>query len=449
MHRVIPLVILLLTPCLAACAPVAGPDTETPQTTATIARDGDASLMPATTTIEPTATPEDICLSEPSHPDCEEPPAVTPTPSAALPGATQTPYAPADSCTAVPRPALVLGSNISLDRLNLTVVDPFSDVECIISTDAYTAGGVAISGDTLYYPRRDRNSGTMTIWQHPFDGDPAPLPYTTTPALASPWFELTVSADGRYLVWATFSDEVEGASDARYRSTVWLGDLESERATLLWQEDEPDTLPPTIEPLFISAEENVVYFARRPYGIGGAGPFPAQYSSLYALPLDGGEPQPVFSCETPFDFCLNDVDFERRLLAVVANEGERATVRLVGFDGAEVARYTAPDANYVGDPVFGPNGDVAFIAATLERPEEGTPLFRPAAIRLWAAPYDVEPQTLAQGTDVLFDLWFWVGATHLLSGDWDDGRGLALLDLNGEPIVIPGSGGARPVMVLE
>ncbi|HSM58482.1 MAG TPA: hypothetical protein VK879_20170 [Candidatus Sulfomarinibacteraceae bacterium] len=392
-------------------------------------------------------TPLDICEIDPHHPDCEGTPALAQTPVPTLP---PTPAAAGqhDSCAGVPRPAIVLGSDISLDRLNLTVVEPFSGGGCHVASDAYTPGTLAISGDTLYYPRRDRDGGTITIVQQPFDGAPAPLPFTTTPALSAPWFGLAVAPDEQHMVWATFSDEVEGASDARFRSTVWLGDLEKERATLLWQEDEPDTLPPTIEPLFISAEENVVYFARRPYGIGGAGPFPAQYSGLYALPLNGGEPQPVFTCETPFDFCLNDVDFERRLLGTVASEGERATLHLVSFDGAEVARYTTPDANYVGDPVFGPNGDVAFIAATVERPEQQAPVFRPGAIRLWQAPYDGEPQTLAQNTDVFFDLWFWFGDNHLLSGDWDDGRGLALLSLSGERIVLPGSGTERPLMVL-
>lgn len=350
-------------------------------------------------------------------------------------------------CTSVPRPAVVLARQIELDRLDVTLLDPLGGAHCTISTRAYGPGALAAAGDALFYARRDQNGGTMTVWKHPFDGEPEPLAFTTTPAITVPWFGLAVSPDGEQMVWATFDEPREAG--ARYRSTVWFGDLQTETKTLLWQEDAPDTLPSTIEPLHISPEDNLVYFARRPYGIGGRGPFPAQYSGLYRLSLDGGRPEPLFECDTPFAMCLNEVDFERRLLAVAANEGEQPQARILGFDGTLVAQYAPPDENYVGHPIFGPQGSVVFITADLEYSDDDAPLFRAGAIRLLAPPYAGEPQTLVEVTETLFGLWHWLDGSHLVAGDWSDGQGLALLGVNGERIEIPQSGTSTPLLVLD
>ncbi len=392
----------------------------------------------------------EIEIPQQSTPEATSPVLDPPTPTSQAAATEPTTATQPASCNAVPRPALLLGSDISLDRLNLTVVNPFSGAHCSMSTtNAYSAGAVAVSGNTLYYPHRDREAGTITIWEHPFDGNPQPLPFTTTPALSAPWFGLTVSDDGRYLVWATFSDQTGDASNARYRSTVWLGDLEAGTATLLWQEDAPDTLPSTIEPLHYSAAENAIYFARRPHGIGGVGPYAGQYSGLYTLSLDGGEPQPLFTCQTEFDFCLNDVDFERRLLATVTNENEQPELRIIAFDGSTVASYSPSDANYVAQPVFSPGGDVAFIAANLERAEDRTPRFQPGSVRLLRAPYSEQPQTLFEETDAYFGLWHWVDSNHLLVSGRTAGQSLGLLNLSGEWTTIPESGNAVPITGLQ
>ncbi len=353
------------------------------------------------------------------------------------------------SCAAVPRPALVLARQIELDGLHLTVLDPLSGAQCTVRTNAYSVGDVAFIGDVLYYPVRDRAAGTMTVWRHPLDGEPAPLPFTATPAINAPWFGLAVSPNGEELVWATFDEP--GEAGARFRSAVWLGNLTAETATLLWQEDEPDTFPATVELLHFSAEEELIYFARQPYGIGGVGPYRGRYAGLFALPLDGGEPQPVFECDSPFSMCLNDVDFQRRLLATATDE-EQPEVRILDFDGALVATYAPPQADYVGNPLFAPDGAVAFIAADLVRYEDGgRPHFRRGDIRLWDAPssYAGEPRALVEATDVLFGLHIWLDSDHLVAGDWNDGQGLALLSRDGGRIALPDSGRAEALLVLR
>jgi|GEM_PF-1251584 len=379
---------------------------------------------------------------------------VTATALASDPDSEATPATSTDavSCSDIPRPAVVLGRQIDLDRLNLTILDPLGGAHCTVMTGAYTVGNLAVRGDALYYPVRDRAAGTITIWQHPLDRDPAPLPFTTTPAAAAPWFEFALSPDGtagKQIVWATFAGQETSGGQMPFPSTVWLGNEETGEKRQLWQEEGTPTLPPTIEPLYFSPDENIVYLARRPYGIGGVGPFPAQYTGLYALPLDGGEPEPLFECPTPFAMCLNDVDFERRLLAVSAGDGEQPEVRILDFDGAVVARYPAPDAEFVGQPLLGPDGDVAFIRANVEVSEAGAPRFRPGAILLWEAPYAGQPQTLVEETDSFFDLWHWFDGNHLVVDDWVDGQGLALLNLSGERTEMPQTGLSRPLLVLD
>lgn len=390
----------------------------------------------------------DALFSSLRLPDALEPPpdgATVPEPTATRTAST----APGtDSCAALPRPAAVLAQQIELDRLNLTILNPLTGVGCRLSTQAYAPGALVFSGDTLFYPRRDADAGTMTVWEQPLDGDAAPLSFTSTPALNAPWFGLAVSPGGDQVVWATFHEP--GEPGARFRSTLWLGNLQTEAKTLLWQVDDPDTFPSTIEPLHIAVDENRVYFARRPYGIGGAGPLPGQYAALYTLSLDGGEPQPLFECDTPFTMCLTEVDFERRLLAVATGEGAQPALRILDFDGSLVRQYTPPPAdNYVGSPIFSPDGSVAFITANLERPEGGPPLFRSAAVRLVAPPYSGEAQTLLQAGEGLFSLWYWLDANHLLAGDWQDGHGLAFLGVDGERIEVPQSGTATPLLILS
>ncbi|MDX1665068.1 MAG: hypothetical protein R3272_14850 [Candidatus Promineifilaceae bacterium] len=388
------------------------------------------------------------------------PPEQAATRDALLAGLTASPTATrvaggreAGACSSVPRPALLLARQVDADNLILTVREPLGGAECTLSTDAdYSAGALATAGETLYYPVRDRQSGTITIWEHPLDGAPAPLAVTTTPALGSLWFGLHVSTaggGGTQVVWATF-DEIDDGRSARFWSSVWMADLQTGTRQLLWEEEGGGTLPPSIEPLHLAVEENALYFARTPYGIGGIGPFRGRYSGLYRLPLEGpGAPEAVFACPPEFDLCLNDADFERRLVAAVVEAGEQLELRIVDFDGAVVARHAPRDGDFLGEPIFGPDGDVAFVAATVESAEDGTPVYRPGAIRLWPAPYADEPRTLVEASGPHFGLWYWFGDSQLLAGDWADGAGLALLGVDGTRIVIPQSGRSLPVGVLQ
>lgn len=384
-------------------------------------------------------------------------PFVTPTPFSGdpQPGPSATPTAPptqtgqATACTAVPRPALIFGAEIELDRVYVTVLDPLSRAQCLLMTEAYATGTLAASGDTLYYPRRDGDAGTMTVWRHALDGDPTPLSFTSTPAVSAPWFSLALSPDGQQLVWATFNEQSGDAGDSQSRSAVWLGDLQDGTVTQLWQEDSPAAFPATIEPLYVSPQENVLYFARRPFDIGTTGPLPAQYNALYTLSLDGGEPQPIFRCRDEFGFCLHDVDFERRLLTTVTGASEQPELSILDFDGALIASYAPPEDNYISQPIIGPNGDVAFITADLQETEQGTFVYRPSAIHLLAAPYTGQPQELLTTTGTYFELWRWFDGENLLATNLAGRQELTLLTLDGDLIPIPESGAANPLAVLQ
>jgi hypothetical protein len=119
----------------------------------------------------------------------------------------------------------------------------------------------------------------------------------------------------------------------------------------------------------------------------------------------------------------------------VAQLGE-GNVQVIGGDGQVVSTLTPPVTDYVGWPVFSPNGDLAFVSLTLlEGSETAPPRPNPGYISLVKPPYTGQPETLYSGNDVA-TLWEWLDDNRLTYGSMDDqgSVGTSLIGRDGQPV---------------
>jgi hypothetical protein len=109
-------------------------------------------------------------------------------------------------------------------------------------------------------------------------------------------------------------------------------------------------------------------------------------------------------------------------------------VVVLGSDGQIISTLTWPATDYIGSPVFGPGGNLAFVSATLTQAgEQALPRPNPGAISLAAPPYTGEIQTVLSDNRTV-TAWEWLDENRLIYGVMaENGNiGAALITLDGQ-----------------
>jgi hypothetical protein len=336
---------------------------------------------------------------------------------------------PNSLCPDIGRPAVVV---IDYERPGgLTLVDPTSRAECDLPFAQTPSGRIVTAAGHIYFPVFDQAANTMTVWTLRSSGEQMPLPFTTVTMENFGPYNFAVSGDGSKIAWARAMPDLE-TDPPIYRNDLWLANLDgSDQVTLLDQFQQERQY---VEPVRFSPDQSTLFYALQPDGLGGnIFSFSGRYHSMYRLPVTGGEPQQIYTCPAENLICIGDILADGSALAYV-QPGQGVVV--LGSDGQAITTLTPPATDYIGSPVFGPAGQLAFVSAILAQAgEQELPRPNPGAISLAAPPYTGEIQTLLSDNRTV-TAWEWLDENRLIYGAMAEtgNIGAALITLDGQQI---------------
>lgn len=336
---------------------------------------------------------------------------------------------PEGLCPDIARPAILV---INFQQQGgLTLVDPNSQAACDIQLKQPPYGRIVTSAGNIYYPLYDEAAKTVTIWQLSPTGEQTPLAFTGVSMEQFGPYSFTISGDGNKIAWARAVPNFE-QDPPIYRNDLWVANLDgSGQVTLLNQAEYEQRY---VDPVRFAPDNNTLYYALQPDGLGGGMfSFGGRYDSMVSLPTTGGEPHLIFACpEGENMMCIGDIAPDGSALAYV-QPGQGVVV--LGSDGAALATLTAPATDYIGSPVFGPTGNLAFVSITLtETGEPELPQPNPGTISLASPPYTGELETLVSDNTVTA-AWEWLDENRLIYGTLDPesgNTGTAIVTLDGQ-----------------
>ena len=321
---------------------------------------------------------------------------------------------PEGLCPEIKRPAMLVADYENPSGLIL--IDPESQAACAVTLSQPPFGRIATAAGKIYYPAFNPEANTITLWQLSPTGEQTPLDFTTIEA-AGP-FHFTLSRDGARIAWTQTRVNFE-VDPPVYTNTLWVanGDGTAQIALINQVENEETRY---IEPIRFAADNNTLYYALQPDGLGGLiFNFTGRYDNMYRVSTLEGQPQLIYACpEGEAMICIGDISPDGSALAV-ARSGQ-GVVEIIGSDGNLVATLTPPATDYVGIPIFGPTGNLAFVSATLTQASaEDLPRPSPGYISLASPPYTAQPQTLLSA-DGVATLWEWIDENRLAYGAMDE-----------------------------
>jgi hypothetical protein len=334
---------------------------------------------------------------------------------------------PEGLCPDIKRPAVLV---IDFERPGgVVMIDPAAQAACNFQLNEPSYGRIATAAGNIYYAVYDLAAKTVTVWQLTPAGQQMPLLFTTVDMEEFGPFNFTVSADGSKIAWARAVINMESDPPV-YRNDLWVANIDgSGQVTLLDQAEQERSY---VEPVRFSPDLNTLYYALQLDGLGGMlFSFAGRYNSVLAVPVSGGEPRVLFTCPEDQPICIGDIALDGSALAYV-QPGQGVVV--LGSDGQPIATVTPPVTGYIGSPVFGPTGNLAFVSATLaQSDEQATPRPNPGAINLVAPPYTGEVKTILSDNTVIM-AWEWLDENRLLYGAMDEAAniGTALVTLDGQ-----------------
>jgi hypothetical protein len=350
-------------------------------------------------------------------------PVASPTPEPVVIG-------PEGLCAEIKRPAVLV---IDFQRLGgLTLIDPTSQATCDVQLNQPPYGRIATAAGNIYYAIYDEATKTVTVWQLSPSGEQTPLAFTRVSMEQFAPYRFIVSGDGSSIAWSRAVPNFE-VDPPLYRNDLWVANIDgSNQVTLL---DQAEYERRYIEPVRFSADNNTLYYALQPDGLGGSMfSFGGRYASIFRLPMAGGEPQLIFACpEGENMICIGDIAPDGGALAYV-QPGQGVVV--VASDGAQLATITPPTTDYIGSPVFGPTGNLAFVSATLSQAgEQELPQPKPGIISFVEPPYTGELKTLVSDNSVT-TAWEWLDENRLIYGAVDENGdiGTAMIAVDGQSI---------------
>lgn len=332
-------------------------------------------------------------------------------------------------CPDIQRPAVLV---IDFERPGgVIMIDPATQASCNFQLNQPPYGRIATVTDKIYYSIYDPAAKTVTVWQLSPSGEQTPLPFTTVSMAEFGPFSFTVSDDGGKIAWALAVPNVE-ADPPLYRNDLYVANIDgSAQVTLLNQVEYEQSY---VEPVRFSPDHTTLYYALQPDGLGGSiFSFSGRYNSMYSLSTGGGEPQLFFACPPEQAICIGDIAPDGSALAYV-QPGQNVVV--LSSSGQTLSTITPPATDYIGTPVFGPTGNLAFVSATLDQSDEqALPRPNPGYISLVTPPYTGEVKTLLSDNTVT-TTWEWLDENRLLYGAMDKNAniGTALVTLDGQQV---------------
>lgn len=345
-------------------------------------------------------------------------------PQAVAPPPTPT-LSPAGLCPEISRPAVLIADYENPSSLLL--VDPNSGAECDVRFDQPPFGRVATANGNIYYPRFDPAAQSVTIWRLGRDGQQTPLDFTTVSMEQFGPLNFVISEDGRRIAWARAAVDFE-VEPPLYRNDLWVANIDGSNKIALIEQAE-NTESRYVEP--VRFVDDTLYYAMQPDGLGGMiFSYSGRYDTIYSLTLDGGPPRLIYACPEEEAICLGDVAPDGSALAYAA----QGLIQIIAPDGRSINSLTPPATDYIGRAVFGPEGRLAFVSASLsEGSEEELPRPAPGYISWLAPPYTGQPETLLSG-DGIAAVWEWLDGSRLLYGTMDEmgNIGASLVTLEGQ-----------------
>jgi len=347
------------------------------------------------------------------QPPQEEPPTPEPVPADA-----------GGLCPDIGRPALI---TINLDNPNtLILVNPNSQATCQVTPGRPPVGRVASAAGNIYYPAFDTEASVTKVWQLNATGQETPLNFTET-AMEEPGpFDFIVSDDGTKIAWVETTIDFESEPPI-YQNNLWVANIDgSNQVTVLDQVENNETR--FVSPVRFSGD--TLYYALQP-DIGGP-IFSGRFDTLYSVPAAGGQPQLVYACPEDNPVCIGGISRDGSILTVV--QPANGTIEVFNRDGGLINTLALPATDYVERTAFAPNGNLAFVSATLaQASQESSPLPNPGYISFIAPPYTGQPQTLLSNNNV-GTLRGWVDETRLAFGsiDPEGNAGTAVVNLDGQ-----------------
>jgi hypothetical protein len=329
----------------------------------------------------------------------------TPTPGVAIEPS-------AALCPEIGRPALVTVNVNSPDLLLL--VDPDSQASCEFGLSQLPFGRIATAAGNIYYPVFDAQAKFVSILELKASGEQIPLVFTRIAMQQPGPFDFVVSGDGSKIAWAW--TEIERESEPPiYRNSLWLADLDGANQIALLDRVENNEIR-FVTPIRFSAKGDSLYYALQP-DIGGPA-FSGRYDNLYSTPVTGGPAQLHYACpsaENPI--CITGFAPDDSVLTVI-QPAENA-LQIIAKDDGLINMIPLPATDYVERSVFGPNGNLAFVSATLaERGENEPPVPDPGYISFLEPPYTGQAQILLSDNRV-GTIWGWLDETQLAFGALD------------------------------
>lgn len=334
---------------------------------------------------------------------------------------------PEGLCPEIQRPAVLV---IDFERPGgVIMIDPATQAACNFQLSQPPYGRIVTAAGNIYYAVYDLAAKTVSVWQLTPAGQQTPLLFTAVNMEEFGPFNFTVSGDGSKIAWARTVINMESEPPV-YRSDLWIANIDgSGQVTLLDQAEQEGSY---VEPVRFSLDQNTLYYALQPDGLGGmVFSFTGRYNSLLAVPASGGESRLLFTCPEDQLICIGDISPDGSALAYVQT-GQGVVV--LGGDAQPIAMVTPPLTGYIGSPIFGPTGNLAFVSATLaQSDEQAMPRPNPGAIHLVAPPYTGEVKTILSDNTVT-TAWEWLDENRLLYGAMDEAAniGTALISLDGQ-----------------
>jgi len=203
-------------------------------------------------------------------------------------------------------------------------------------------------------------------------------------------------------------------------------------------------------PIEFSPDGQQLYYTLQPNGVGGSWiAFNGRYDNLYTIPVAGGQPLELFRCPAGSLLCLGDFRAEGEELLVAYTDPAGKTINVVTAAGQQINQFAFLEADFLGYPVFGPAGELAFYSADIGEHADGFPIPQPGTIHLVQPPYDGPPRPV-KSDDSVATLIDWLDTERLVYNSVDPGGnwGTVVTNLAGEA-TIWGPGPTQFVTILR
>ncbi|MCB0196170.1 MAG: hypothetical protein KDJ65_29735 [Anaerolineae bacterium] len=339
---------------------------------------------------------------------------------------------PAGLCPDITRPALLTINFESPDLL--TLVDPDNQATCEMQLSRLPVGRIAPASGSIFYPIFNPETEMVSILRLSNDGEQTLLPFTELPAQEQSPTDFVVSTDGSKIAWSQtiIDNEVD---PPLYTNSLWLANSDgSNPVTILEQVQNEETR--FVAPIRFSADGSHLFYALQPDVPGLA--LSGRFDNLYRVPTAGGQPELVYTCsaEEQNGFCISGFALDGTILTVIQPADN--SIRVLDTNGTDINTIPLPATDYVERVSFSPNGNLAFVTATLTQPsEDETPRPSPGYLTVLSLPYTDQAQTLLSDNSV-GTLWGWLDDSRLIYGviDEEGNTSTALLTLEGQSVVI-------------